>query len=69
MENRPATNGQSTPSPFVLKDSIRDLIRIEREYQLSDELFWEVFNARVLLDQPIDLSTYMQHIPKRSATA
>ncbi len=43
-----------------LKDSIRDMIRLQREYELSDELFWEVFNARVLLNEQIDVDTFVR---------
>lgn len=43
-----------------LKDSIRDMIRLQREYELSDELFWEVFNARVLLNEQIDVDMFVR---------
>lgn len=43
-----------------LKDSIRDMIRLQREYELSDELFWEVFNARVLLNEQIDVDSFVR---------
>ena len=42
-----------------LKDSIRDMIQVQRDYYLPDELFWEVFNARVLLNQPIDVNEFL----------
>jgi hypothetical protein len=46
--------------PIQLKDSIRDMIRLQRDYQLSDELFWEAFNARVLLNETIDLDNFLR---------
>ncbi|MCX6218080.1 hypothetical protein [Spirosoma sp.] len=42
-----------------LKESIRDMIRLQRDYQISDELFWEVFNARVLLNEQIDIDEFI----------
>lgn len=42
-----------------LKESIRDMIRLQRDYQLSDELFWEIFNARVLLNERIDVDAFV----------
>lgn len=45
-----------------LKDSIRDMIRLQREYELSDELFWEVFNARVLLNERIDVDRFVHEM-------
>lgn len=45
-----------------LKPSIRDMIRLQREYELPDELFWEVFNTRVLLDEPIDVDTFIHQM-------
>jgi hypothetical protein len=46
---------QSTP----IKDSIRDMMRLQQRYQLSDELFWEIFNARVLLNEAIDVDAFV----------
>ncbi len=40
--------------PVPLKESIRDMLYLQRHYQISDELFWEIFDNRVLLNQPID---------------
>ncbi|GAB3801793.1 hypothetical protein GCM10028819_29770 [Spirosoma humi] len=42
-----------------LKESTRDMIRLQRDYQLSDELFWEIFNARVLLNERIDIDAFI----------
>ncbi|WP_461133344.1 hypothetical protein [Spirosoma lituiforme] len=42
-----------------LKESTQDMIRLQRDYQLPDELFWEVFNARVLLNEPIDIDAFI----------
>ncbi len=42
-----------------LKASIRDMIRLQRDYQISDELFWEIFNARVLLNEQIDIDEFI----------
>ena len=36
------------------------MIRLQREYELSDELFWEIFNARVLLNEQIDVDTFVR---------
>lgn len=59
-----ATYQASTYQPQLpaiqLKDSIRDMIRLQREYELSDELFWEVFNARVLLNEQIDVDSFVR---------
>lgn len=35
------------------------MIRLQRDYQISDELFWEVFNARVLLNEQIDIDEFI----------
>lgn len=45
-----------------LKDSIRDMIHLQREYELSDELFWEVFNVRVLLNEQIDVDRFIREM-------
>ncbi len=42
-----------------LKESIRDMVRLQRDYQISDELFWEIFNARVLLNEQIDIDKFI----------
>jgi len=57
MENYQSANPQS--SAFSqLKESIRDMIRLQRDYQLSDELFWEAFDSRVLLNMPLNMTQY-----------
>ncbi len=45
-----------------LKDSIRDMIRLQHDYELSDELFWEIFNARVLLNEQIDVDSFVREM-------
>ncbi|MBC8152106.1 MAG: hypothetical protein H7Z72_04275 [Bacteroidetes bacterium] len=50
------------PQLPTVKASIRDMIRLQREYELPDELFWEVFNTRVLLDEPIDMDTFIHQM-------
>lgn len=58
MENyQPSPAWSSTQAP-LLKDSIRDMIRLQQNYYVPDELFWEIFNARVLLNQPIDVTSF-----------
>ncbi|WP_345246254.1 hypothetical protein [Nibrella saemangeumensis] len=52
-----------------LKDSIRDMIRLQRDYNLSDELFWEVFNNRVLLNEQIDVDDFLRDVYGRGALA
>lgn len=53
-----ATPMQTAP----LKESIRDMIRLQKDYQISDELFWEIFNTRVLLNEAIDVADYVQSL-------
>lgn len=68
MENFPTmTRAQLIAAP--LKDSIRDMIRLQREYQLSDELFWEVFNARVLLNEQINVDDFLRDMNGTMARA
>lgn len=43
-----------------LKASIRDIIRVQQQYNLPDELFWEVFNTRVLLNEEIDMNGFIR---------
>ncbi len=58
MENhQPASAWTSAPAP-VLKDSIRDMIRLQQDHYVPDELFWEIFNARVLLNEQIDVNAF-----------
>lgn len=56
MENHQFPIYQTHTSAGQLKESIRDMIRIQRDYQIPDELFWEIFNTRVLQNEPIDIS-------------
>ena len=35
------------------------MVRLQRDYQLPDELFWQIFNTRVLLNQPIDINAFL----------
>lgn len=34
------------------------MIQLQKDYQLSDELFWEIFNTRVLLNEHIDVNSF-----------
>lgn len=62
MENyQPLASKVQTPIG-QLKESIQDMVRLQRDYQLSDELFWEVFNARVLLNEEIDVNEFLSDI-------
>ncbi|MBD2757676.1 hypothetical protein [Spirosoma validum] len=45
-----------------LKESIRDMIRLQRDYQISDEMFWEIFNARVLLNEHLDVDAFLNDL-------
>lgn len=49
-----------------LKQSIRDMIRLQTNYQLSDELFWEVFNTRVLLNQDVNVDAFIRELQHAS---
>ncbi|MVM38633.1 hypothetical protein GO730_15535 [Spirosoma sp. HMF3257] len=62
MENYQSLASQVQTPVGQLKDSIRDMIRLQRDYQLSDELFWEVFNARVLLNEQIDVNAFLSDL-------
>jgi hypothetical protein len=55
MENHPSNPAWADTQAPVLKESIRDMIRLQSNYQIPDELFWELFNARVLQNEPIDM--------------
>ncbi|QDK82257.1 hypothetical protein EXU85_28055 [Spirosoma sp. KCTC 42546] len=71
MENYQSLASQvQTPVGQVkLKESIRDMIRLQRDYQLSDELFWEVFNTRVLLNEQIDVNAFLSDLNAPVAVA
>lgn len=46
-------------SAYPVKESIRDLARLNQIYSLSDEQLWVFFNARVLLDQPVTVADFV----------
>ncbi|OIN60709.1 hypothetical protein [Arsenicibacter rosenii] len=54
------------PAAQELKQSIRDMIRLQTNYQLSDELFWEVFNTRVLLNQDVNVDAFIRELQHSS---
>ncbi|MGF7216272.1 hypothetical protein GGR92_002437 [Spirosoma lacussanchae] len=57
------SSDQTMAIPAVpLKESIRDMIRLQKDYQLSDELFWEIFNTRVLLNESIDVNAFIHEL-------
>ncbi len=58
MENYQSFNSQSSSTFSQIKESIRDMIRLQRDYQLSDELFWEAFDNRVLRNVPLNMTQY-----------
>ncbi len=69
MELYQPLTARTQPLTAPLKDSIRDMIRLQRDYQLSDEVFWEVFNTRVLLNEPIDVSAFVRDFHEPMAQA
>ncbi len=56
MEIYPSPVSPVQTSAGQLKESIRYMVWLQRDYQLSDELFWVIFNNRVLLNEPIDIN-------------
>ena len=42
-----------------LRASIQDLARFHQLYDPSDEVLWAFFNARVLMDQPIEVDDFI----------
>lgn len=42
-----------------VKESIRDLARLQRTYDPSDEVLWAYFNARVLQNEPIGVEDFV----------
>lgn len=34
------------------------MIRLQQAHLIPDELFWEIFNTRVLLNEPIDVNAF-----------
>ena len=50
---------EQEPSQLApLKESIRDLARLQQAYNPSDELLWVFFNLRVLANDPISLDDF-----------
>ena len=45
------------------------MIRLQRDYKLSDELFWEVFNTRVLLNEQMDVNEFLSDLEVPYANA
>lgn len=59
METTQTNTYSEQPLAGQLKESTRDMVRLQRDYQLPDELFWQIFNTRVLLNQPIDINAFL----------
>ena len=69
MKNhQPSPAWTATQAP-PLKDSIRDMIRLQQNHKVPDELFWEIFNARVLLNEQIDVTAFFNDQSTRSGQA
>ncbi len=66
METFQSSSAAPRPS-LPLKASIRDMMQVQQHYNLPDELFWELFNTRVLLNQEIDVISYVQRRNRPSA--
>lgn len=62
METTPFYAYSVDKSAGLIKESIRDMIRLQQHYQLSDELFWQIFNVRVLLNEPIDINAFLRNL-------
>lgn len=58
MEQYQSANSHASLLYGQLKESMRDMLRLQCDYQLSDELFWEAFDNRVLLDIPLNVNLY-----------
>lgn len=69
MEPYQSLTARTQPPIDPLKDSIRDMIRLQRDYQISDELFWEIFNVRVLLNEQIDVNAFVHGLTGPAARA
>ncbi|UHG92719.1 hypothetical protein [Spirosoma oryzicola] len=67
MENYQPRASQVQPLVGQLKESIRDMVQLQRDYQLPDELFWEIFNTRVLLNEQIDMNALIGDSNKYAA--
>jgi len=61
---QPMHSSNQPTGNIQLKESIRDIIRLQQEYQLSDDLFWEIFNARVLLNEHINVDSFLFDLQK-----
>ena len=59
MEPRLKSATPGRPASLPLKESIRDMIRLQQDYKLSDELFWEIFNVRVLLNEEVNVDDFI----------
>ncbi|MEZ0483876.1 hypothetical protein [Fibrella aquatica] len=44
----------------TLKASIQDLARLQQCYNPSDEVFWAFFNARVLMNEPVEVDDFVR---------
>lgn len=66
---QPMQSSVQATNMLQLKESIRDMIRLQRDYQLSDELFWEIFNARVLLNESVNVDDFLSEIRSPIAQA
>ncbi|CCH00972.1 hypothetical protein FAES_2963 [Fibrella aestuarina BUZ 2] len=53
------TQSLSPLADYPVKESIRDLARLQRTYDPSDEVFWTYFNARVLQNEPIGVEDFV----------
>ncbi|WP_461076274.1 hypothetical protein [Spirosoma flavus] len=62
MANSQSLASQVQSPAGQIKQSIYDMVRLQQDYQLSDELFWQAFDARVLLDKPIDLDLFLRNL-------
>ncbi|MBC3786018.1 hypothetical protein [Spirosoma utsteinense] len=58
MENNKPTPVWAQANTPTLKESIRDMIQLQQERHVPDELFWEIFNLRVLLNEQIDMNAF-----------
>ncbi|MBD2700851.1 hypothetical protein IC229_09390 [Spirosoma sp. BT702] len=62
MANSQSLASQVQSPAGQIKQSIRDMVRLQQDYQLSDELFWEVFDRRVLLNKPVDIDLFLRNL-------
>ena len=65
--HRPSVSSALPQNTLPLKDSIRDMMQLQENYHLPDELFWEIFNTRVLMNQDIDVMSYADSLKRPSA--